>query len=324
MKPAAALLAAFLWAALAVLAGPKKDAPAAPAYDIVELPLQPAAINQDGLVTGAQVDERAGSKAAVWNAEGGIRILGSLPDLPNGRGTAINSEGAVAGYATSFSSQGSRAFIYRDGKLRELPHGTRVYAINDSGTVAGESYAPGKSGPTVWHDAIPSVMPNCCGGVARAIDNHGLVAGDIYDQQGRYHAFTWDEKHPPQLLPFTDDASSVRAINHAGHMIIYTPTGHLLVKGPSKTRIGSPDTSALALNDHDQVVGSYGPNPFAPKAFYWDEQHGRIDLNQAIPPNSGWKLERALGINNRGQIVGTGDLHHEENAGFLLQPRKQQ
>jgi hypothetical protein len=40
-----------------------------------------------------------------------------------------------------------------------------------------------------------------------------------------------------------------------------------------------------------------------------------------VPPDSGWKLERAVGINNRGQIVGTGDYQHQENVGFLLEPR---
>ena len=41
------------------------------------------------------------------------------------------------------------------------------------------------------------------------------------------------------------------------------------------------------------------------------------DLNQLIPAGSGWVLEQAFGINNTGQIVGTGTHRGQEHA-FLL------
>jgi hypothetical protein len=69
-------------------------------------------------------------------------------------------------------------------------------------------------------------------------------------------------------------------------------------------------------------VGAFGPNPFAPHAFLWDEKHGRMELDKTVPANSGWKLERALSINNRGEIVGVGDYQHDDNAGFLLEPKE--
>ena len=45
------------------------------------------------------------------------------------------------------------------------------------------------------------------------------------------------------------------------------------------------------------------------------------DLNKLIPAGSGWVLLQAFGINNSGQIVGTGTIHGEEH-GFLLTPVK--
>ncbi len=45
------------------------------------------------------------------------------------------------------------------------------------------------------------------------------------------------------------------------------------------------------------------------------------DLNKQIPPGSGWVLIQAFGINNSGQIVGTGTIHGAEH-GFLLTPKK--
>jgi probable HAF family extracellular repeat protein len=43
------------------------------------------------------------------------------------------------------------------------------------------------------------------------------------------------------------------------------------------------------------------------------------DLNDMIPPTSGWYLEQAFGINNASQIVGVGRFAGEEHA-FLLMP----
>ena len=46
--------------------------------------------------------------------------------------------------------------------------------------------------------------------------------------------------------------------------------------------------------------------------------HGQMrNLNDMIPSNSGWQLEVANAINDRGDIVGTGDIY-EAMHGFLL------
>jgi len=44
------------------------------------------------------------------------------------------------------------------------------------------------------------------------------------------------------------------------------------------------------------------------------------DLNKLIPTGSGWVLQQAFGINNAGQIVGTG-THNGQSRGFLLSPK---
>lgn len=47
---------------------------------------------------------------------------------------------------------------------------------------------------------------------------------------------------------------------------------------------------------------------------------GRMqDLNGLIPRSAGWTLLDARGINDRGQIVGSG-LHHGQKRAFLLTP----
>jgi hypothetical protein len=43
-------------------------------------------------------------------------------------------------------------------------------------------------------------------------------------------------------------------------------------------------------------------------------------LNTLIPRGSGWTLESATGINDRGEIVGRGAPDGHEDGGFLLLP----
>jgi hypothetical protein len=44
------------------------------------------------------------------------------------------------------------------------------------------------------------------------------------------------------------------------------------------------------------------------------------DLNELIDPEAGWELDTALDINERGQIIATGDSPNGEFRAFLLSP----
>ena len=51
------------------------------------------------------------------------------------------------------------------------------------------------------------------------------------------------------------------------------------------------------MNQDGIVVGSFGLNPNARRAFVWDGAHGMKDLNMLIPAQSDRKLEAASAIN---------------------------
>src|SRR5262249_58931338 len=76
---------------------------------------------------------------------------------------------------------------------------------------------------------------------------------------------------------------------------------------------------AFGINRAGDVVGaSTGGLAFNNHAFLYS--HGVMkDLNALIPPDSGWVLQSAYGINDRGQIVGAGLIGGEQHA-FLLDP----
>ena len=77
-----------------------------------------------------------------------------------------------------------------------------------------------------------------------------------------------------------------------------------------------------SLNDADEVVGAYGPFFDADRAFVWSAENGFHDLNDWLPAGSGWKLQVATGINDKGEIVGFGEHNGKDDVGFLLVEEK--
>jgi probable HAF family extracellular repeat protein len=81
---------------------------------------------------------------------------------------------------------------------------------------------------------------------------------------------------------------------------------------------GDASSYASALNVFDIVVGTSTSSDLeVNRAFVWTKRTGMIDLNTLLPPDSGWTLTNATGINIFGQIVGNGTINGQTNA-FLL------
>lgn len=76
---------------------------------------------------------------------------------------------------------------------------------------------------------------------------------------------------------------------------------------PLGTIPGYDYTFGEDINNLGQVVG-YARNNFANRRAVLWENGLLIDLNDLIPPGSGWALETAVAINDRGDIVGMGNI----------------
>ena len=79
--------------------------------------------------------------------------------------------------------------------------------------------------------------------------------------------------------------------------------------------LGGTECQAYGINDSGVVVGwSTLSGNLTEHAFIYSNGITQ-DLNNLIPPGSGWVLHSATGINDVGQIVGSGN-----NGAFLLNP----
>jgi probable HAF family extracellular repeat protein len=87
--------------------------------------------------------------------------------------------------------------------------------------------------------------------------------------------------------------------------------------------LGGNTAGAHDINDAGQVVGVSTTSSGSFHAFLHERSATpkMQDLNSLIPPHSGWSLEEARAINQRGQIVGLGERNGHNHA-FLLTPRK--
>lgn len=290
-------------------------------YQIIEIPLRPLSISNSEWVAGTTQDQHA----ATWTSKSGIYRIPLPPEFSFSECAGINSHGEAVGTTSTADSSRRVAFWSRQSQVVLLPgEQSRANAINDAGEIVGQTILPGSktAAPVLWKNGSSIDLKICCAGSARSINENSLVVGDTYDKEGRYHAFLWSAAHGTQMLAVPgEEYSSALALNSRGEIMLKaTPGGLFLYSGRALHPVDIPRATPRAMNQNGIVVGSFGPNPDAQRAFVWDKTHGLRDLNTLIPTKSGWKLEVASDINERGEIIGWGDHGGVENAGFLLRP----
>jgi probable HAF family extracellular repeat protein len=248
------------------------------------------ALNNSGQVVGNSNLTIAGPTHAFLYSGGVMRDLGTLGGSDS-NATGINAVGQVAGHSEfNPASLTSHAFLYSNGVMRDL--GTLggsvsiAYGINDAGHVVGWSYIRGDSA---------------------------------------LHAFLYSNGVMQDLGALLGTTNSVAyAINNLGQVVGYSEHGAFLYADGVRLDLGTlggSSSQATALNDLGQVVGfsTTASEPNTNHAFLFSNGV-MVDLNTLIPPNSGWELRGAFGINDSGQIVGDGIINGQTH-GFLLTPQ---
>jgi probable HAF family extracellular repeat protein len=276
---------------------------------------------------------------------------------------AVPDSLSILGLGSGTALTQTRGFFWDHGLMHDLGTlgGPDTWAefVNDRGQVAGTSYMsetvdPNTGIPPVgvflWQNGKMRDLGNLGGnngflgapGIVNGLNNRGEVVGNmVVSGNQSFHAFLWNGEELSDLGTFGGTFSFARGINEAGEVTggAYFPGdqvkhGFLWRKGVMTdlgTVNGDPCSDAIAANSRGQVVGASqdaagGCNTWS-HAFLWENGGPSIDLNALIPSGSSLQLFVALGINERGEIVGGGmprsctdSDHCSFNHAYLLIP----
>lgn len=301
-------------------------------------------INEAGQVVGDSVIGNRKQHLFLWN-NGNITDLSTVDDNVSSA-SSINNKGQVVGWSLPTLSNVAHAFLWENHTKTDLGTLGGVSAdaadINDVGEVVGEAATSIRS--RFYHAILWNILNNTktdlgtLGGdysAASRINNVGQVVGisTYTTSNGKFHAFFWENGQMIDLSTLGGNESRANGINNTGQVIGSSETSsgsnhavlwHNGTKTDLGTLSGDNGSNAQDINDKGTIVGwssnTNNSNSFGSRAVVWKK--GTIsDLNNLIPPNSGWELSAAKAINNRGQIVGNG-RHNGAIRAFLLTPAK--
>jgi probable HAF family extracellular repeat protein len=255
--------------------------------------------------------------AFLWS-NGTMTDLGTLGGHFS-QGVAINLSGEIVGEADTTTVGDS--FLWNGTKMVDLGNSWSAEGINDSAQISG-----GCQQACIYNNGTFTQLPNpsgltCNGG---PINNNGAVIGGCTDSTSnatsKQYVMLWQNGTPTDLGNLGGPQIRTTALNNSGQVQVTgfgqtsTDANHaFLWQNGAMTDIGAafyPDELYPAgINDNGVVVG--GPFIYS---------NGTLqNLNNLIPPGSGFTLDDATGINDKGQIVVNGSNGIQEHA-FLLNP----
>jgi hypothetical protein len=290
-------------------------------YVMTQLPFLPEVISQSGLVAGT--DEV--SRPVAWQARSGVHELPVPKGFHSAEPVAITHSGKIIVDAFDAQHRKRGAFVYAGQSITPIAgEQTFAHGASPSGLVLGEWVPSGdpRAQAVYWSNNVPHGIESCCGGTLKAANRSGEMVGEAYDEQGQYHAFSWDPtRHTPRII-MPDRYNAGVAINDAGDILIQAGREVYLEQGGRLRKLELSATgvnTARAMNNCGFVVGGYGPDSDRYRGFIWSPAAGFQDLNSLIPAGAGWTIQDALAINDRGEIVGKA-IRNRDEAGFLLRP----
>ncbi len=293
------------------------------------VPSQITGINNSGDVIGrAPV---GGSPSAqvngfIWNKNKGFSDLGWLTPW------AINDQGDITG-----GNPYGQAFIISKNSLQQPPSTASslggAWGINASGHLAGvlQQYAASPPQAIVWKsaDEVTNLSQlygergyafdiNNSGSVVGSLGNHGYIWNEVtgltYIDIQKADSTAWSINENGQVVGWLSDKSS----NRRGYSSFIWDGGQLTIID----NLNSEQSMAFGINALGQVVGTHrnslNYNSMG-DAYVWDQDHGMLDLDSLVVGSDQWQLNEANGINDLGQIVGTGLLNGQRH-GYLLTP----
>lgn len=336
---------------MAIALGPIPRVRADVAYTVTDLGPAVGSSSATGINAAGQVSGSLDSGGLLTHAfissNGTLTDLGSLPNGGASHGTAINTQGVVvgdsqvvvAGLIRTHAVAASASQPMQD--LGTLSGGTDSFAtgVNASQQISGfGNTANGYIhafliGPTGTINDLSTLNGADANSRAYGINGVGQVVGASETAGGTTHAFIGTPGNLIDLggLANGNDSSVGLAINDLGRAVGFAGiqgSTHAFRTTPNNTLedlgvlAGTVSSRANAINNFNIVVGSSQFGSGLSHAFIYDDSLPvkMVDLNALISPAAGWVLNSATGINDAGQIVGTGINGSGQTHAFLLTP----
>lgn len=244
--------------------------------------------------------------------------------------TAINNSGQVVGSAAQGSSTNIGWQTGPDGTGLQTRNFVQAVDINNAGAVLYRGDLG--SVEVVQPDGtITTVISSTDTGIAHGINDAGQVAVGLYNSPETgptyYTGAIWSEASGFEPV-FVDGASTMlHDINNNGQ-VLGTLTGdlsHMFVFGPDGVLFSWDLPGRLTnahMNDVGQILGTIaaGPDTFAFLTSIGSSELINLYLEEDII-NAGLEISSLNGINNHGQIVGTGMFNASQPVkAFILTP----
>jgi len=302
--------------------------------------IRPEGINNQGQIVGEGNFAATCFEPALWD-NGNLIRLGPISGVC-GTALDVNENGQVVGYVQDAGGN-NQAFVWSDSNLNgQTDPGERTllgtlgganskaWAINDAGIVVGDSDDAAEVQHAFrWEDSMVDIHPGIAEDESYATDINtaGVIVGiERVHATNNWRAYRWNGSATP--LGTLGKENGAYAINDLSQIAGYISYDN----GPLNTYLWLPQPAyglpagmndlgvpgdgefSYGLNDAGQVIGSGGGS-----AYVW-QAGTTTSLSGLLPPNSGWTLFGPTGINNKGQIVGSG-LNQGQVHGYLLTPR---
>jgi probable HAF family extracellular repeat protein len=287
------------------------------------------AVNATGQVAGNLVDSNGEAHAFIYS-KGTMTVLGVVSGYLRAQAVSMNNTGEIVGNLFS-ASGGINAFSYTNGKMVELVlngalsnQPSFANDVNDAGLVVG-------GGPSIQNYVVENawIFPNSDLGVgsstseAYAINNSGQVVLGEDNGFGGMELFLYSNGTFQDLgTSVTGLGGDIRpcTINNSGQIIgaLGNTGAPFLYSNGIVTDLSSAvgnESSIYDINNSGQIVGGSD-------AFVYTINGSKYFLRDlSISGGTGWQYRYASGINDAGQIVGSG-VNPADNAvhAFLLTP----
>jgi probable HAF family extracellular repeat protein len=246
-------------------------------------------------------------------------------------GFAINNLGDVVGHYRQVNPTQLRLIMWTDEEAIDLGsfggrYGHYAQGVNDHRQVVGWSEYPefNKVRAFLWEDGELKDIGSLGGNsYASDINNDGIIVGGSRDgaPDALLRGVVWDQDLDMTVLPtlHPDTGATAYAISENNDIIAGVATGpmginHAVVWYDGKIRNIEKDefpetintSRAEDVNSDGLVVGSAIRHWRTSDGFVWSHQDGIRILDELVPPNSGYHVTSAFGINDSHQIAANG------------------